>query len=237
MPASHVYVNLQGSNPAGNTNSKAYVRDERAQPIIDSTSDYDCIVNRFSCPLSSIPLTICPILTGQSDINRTPCEVPITNLTVNTEGAIVVVGGVNNAIAIGYSTAQPLMIVVPAGKYSSVSLAAVLQAQIQSASFLFGTSTVVWNTHGTRFVITLAGPGGVTPSLYYFYGSYAATFPNSTLAVTMVTEVHGKYWAMSNSDTPRIRALYGDWCDIMVVGWNYASAHGEGKELLIRPRF
>jgi hypothetical protein len=33
------------------------------------------------------------------------------------------------------------------------------------------------------------------------------------------------------------REFYGDWCDIMVVSWNYASAHGEGKELLIRPRY
>jgi site-specific DNA-adenine methylase len=71
---------------------------------------------------------------------------------------------------------------------------------------------------------------------YYFVGK---SFDNDAFAAALrdFTGVHGKYWAMSNSDTPRIRALYGDWCDIMVVSWNYASAHGEGHELLIRPRF
>jgi hypothetical protein len=45
------------------------------------------------------------------------------------------------------------------------------------------------------------------------------------------------YWMMSYGDTPLIRELYGDWCDIMTVSWHYASKQGEGTELLIRPRY
>jgi hypothetical protein len=45
------------------------------------------------------------------------------------------------------------------------------------------------------------------------------------------------YWMMSYGDTPLIRELYGDWCDIMTVSWHYASKQGEGMELLIRPRY
>jgi hypothetical protein len=42
---------------------------------------------------------------------------------------------------------------------------------------------------------------------------------------------------MFYGDTPLIRELYGDWCDIMTVSWHYVSKRGEGTELLIRPRF
>jgi DNA adenine methylase len=65
------------------------------------------------------------------------------------------------------------------------------------------------------------------------YGSPA--FNHERLAEVLRTRASN--WILCYNDTPRIRALYQEWCEIRVAQWSYGmNASKRSNEILIAPR-
>jgi len=68
------------------------------------------------------------------------------------------------------------------------------------------------------------------PNLYA-----SAPFDHERLA--RVLRARTSDWVLCYNDTPRIRALYGDWCDLQPVSWSYGmNTSKTSNEIFIRPR-